>query len=536
MRCKAGIQQAILPAAFVLLFASTAQAAAELKDRPVSLSTPSSDSSSANPPAIEPLDPNAPPVEPRKKRKKDVPLTPDAPPVAPEREESLDPNAPPIARSRGGSLDPNTPLVAPEKYVPFDPNAPPRAHIPIGPDLYFGGFASLRAFTQRNTSVNTQPDDANSQFSPSVSLSFAYDPNRYIHVFTNVGFGKSTAFEETKDETQTVDLSLNQAYLALNNVVEGTSLQIGRQRFVDFKRWLFNDTLDAARLAYKYQNLTMEFSASKLNTFQREFLGPEPTASGETGKFINYYSYISYKIDRDAGLFVKKGRIGAFALYQDGDTQYPMFFGIQSEGKLGSGLNYWIQSAMVRGTDSSRRIRGEAVDVGLTQVFGASTGIRPSITVGYAYGSGDGNPNDNVDTAFRQTGFQGNSDSFHGVARLKYYGEILDPQLTNLMIFTGGAGLRTSERSSLDLVYHYYLRDFSATSIPRSGLNNVGQTGTDKHLGEEIDLIIGYQEIAHVDTRLIFGLFLPGKAFDEPVRAGARDPAFSASILIRYAF
>lgn len=529
MHHKPGIQHILLPAVVALLLTTIACAGTESGIKVANPSTSSSDSSSANPPAIESLDPNAPPVEPRKKRKKGVPLTPDAPPVAPEGEVSLDQNAPPIAPSRVIPLDPNTPLVAPDKYVPFDPNAPPKAHIPIGPDLYFGGFASLRTFTERNKSVNTQPDDANSAFSPGVSLAFAYDPNRYIHVFTNVSFGKSTAFEETRDTTQTVDLTLNQAYLALNNVVEGTSLQIGRQRFTDIRRWLFNEQLDAARLAYKYQELSMEFSASKFNTFQRELLGPEPTASGETGKFINYYSYLSYKID-------KKSRIGAFALYQKGDTQYPMFFGIQSEGELVKHLNYWIQSAMVRGTDSSQRIRGEAVDVGLTRIFGSSTSIRPSITVGYAYGSGDGNPNDSVDTAFRQTGFQGNSDSFNGVARLKYYGEILDPQLTNLMIFTGGAGIKPSRRSSLDLVYHYYLRDFSSTSIPRAGLSNVGQTGTDKHLGEEIDLIIGYQEIAQVDTRLIFGLFMPGKAFAEPVRAGARDPAFSASILIRYNF
>jgi alginate production protein len=524
---KSRIHHIILPAVVALLLTTIAYAGTESGKEVANPSTSSSDPSPDNPPAIEPLDPNAPSAEPRKKRKKGLPLTADAPPIAPESEVSLDQNAPPIAPERITPLDPNTPLVTPEKYVPFDPNAPPKAHIPIGPDLYFGGFASLRTFTERNKSLNTQPDDANSAFSPGVSLSFAYDPNRYIHVFTNASFGKSTAFEETRDATQTVDLSLNQAYLALNDVVEGTSLQIGRQRFTDVRRWLFNEQLDAARLVYKYQELSMEFSASKFNMFQRELLGPEPTASGETGKFINYYSFISYK-------FNKKSRVNAFALYQDGDTQYPMFFGIQSEGELVKRVNYWIQSAMVRGTDSSQRIRGEAVDVGLTHVFSKHTG--PSITVSYAYGSGDADPKDSVDTAFRQTGFQGNSDSFNGVARLKYYGEVLDPQLTNLMIFTGGAGYKPSRRSSLDLVYHYYLRDFSSTSIPRAGLNNVGPTGTDKHLGEEIDLIIGYQEIAQVDTRLIFGLFLPGKAFAEPVRAGARDPAFSASILIRYNF
>lgn len=495
MHRKSRIQHIVLPAVVALLLTSIAYAGTESGKKVANPSTSSSDPSSANPPAIEPLDP-------------------DAPLVAPEKYAALDPNAP---RDK------------PEKYVPFDPNAPPRAHIPIGPDLYFGGFASLQSFMDRNRSLNTQPDDANSEFTPSVSLAFAYDPNRYIHVFTNAIFGKSVAFEETKDVTQTVDLELKQAYLALNNIIEGTSLSIGRQRVKDTRRWLFNDTLDAARLAYKDKTLSLEFSASKLDIFQRELLGPDPNPSGERGKFINYYANINYK-------FAKKSRVDAFAIYQDGDTQYPMFFGIQSEGELIKHLNYWIQSAMVRGTDSSRRIRGEAVDVGLTQVFGPRESIRPSITVGYAYGSGDGNPNDSVDTAFRQTGFQDNSDSFNGVVRTKYYGEVLDPELTNLMVFTGGAGLKPSLRSSLDLVYHYYLREFASTSISQSGLNNVGLTGTDKHLGEGLDLIIGYQEIERVTIRLKFGLFMPGKAFAEPVRTDAREPAYAASILIRYFF
>ena len=532
MNRKSGIQQIILSAAFALLLTNIADAAAELNDEAANPSTPpSSEASLENPPAMETLDPNAPPAKPKKKKRKNAPLDPNASLVAPEGAIPLDPNAPPDAPEAAAPLDPNAPLVAPEKYVPFDPNAPPKAYIPIGPDLYFGGFASLRASTQRNFSLNTRPDDANSLFSPNVSLAFAYDPNRYIHVFTNWAFGKNTAFEETTDKTQTVDLSLNQAYVAVNNVIEGTALQIGRQRYTDIRRWLFNEQLDAARLAYKYQDLSMEFSASKFNIFKREALGPQPTSSGETGKFINYYSYISYKLN-------KKSRIGAFALYQVGDTQYPMFFGVQSEGELiRRHLNYWIQTAMVRGTDSSQRIRGEAVDVGLTYLIGGSVkDIKPSITVGYAYGTGDNNPNDGADTAFRQTGFQGNSDSFNGVARLKYYGEVLDPSLTNLMIFTGGAGIKPTPRSSFDLVYHYYLREYAASRIPQDGLSNIGKTGLDKHLGSELDVVIGYQEIARLDTRLIFGYFKPGKAFEEPARAGARDPAFSASILIRYNF
>jgi hypothetical protein len=38
-------------------------------------------------------------------------------------------------------------------------------------------------------------------------------------------------------------------------------------------------------------------------------------------------------------------------------------------------------------------------------------------------------------------------------------GERLDPELSNLLIFTGGIGIRPTRRSSIDLVYHHYLQD-----------------------------------------------------------------------------
>ncbi|MFZ3014213.1 MAG: hypothetical protein WA045_10940, partial [Nitrospira sp.] len=40
---------------------------------------------------------------------------------------------------------PTAPLIE-----PFDPNAPPRATIPIGPNLFIGGYVSLEGETNRN--------------------------------------------------------------------------------------------------------------------------------------------------------------------------------------------------------------------------------------------------------------------------------------------------------------------------------------------------------------------------------------------------
>ena len=157
--------------------------------------------------------------------------------------------------------------------------------------------------------------------------------------------------------------------------------------------------------------------------------------------------------------------------------------------------------------------------------------MEPSITVAYAYGTGDGNPNDNVDTSFRQSGFQGNSDKFNGVARFKYYGEVLDPKLSNLMIFTGGVGVRPGEKTSLDLVYHYYLQDHASPKISGSDLST-NPAGLSKEVGSEVDLVAGYQEIAALQTKLVLGYFLPGRAFADT----SRDGAFLASILFRYNF
>jgi alginate production protein len=405
----------------------------------------------------------------------------------------------------------------------FDANRPPRAHIPIGLDLLFGGFAALRGDTARNYDLSRRWADSTSLVTPELSLAFAYVPSKYIHAYTNIRVEHPVALEEIADDSQDPSIRVNQAYVAVTDVVDGATLQVGRQRFRDARRWLFDENMDAAKLAYKYQDFSVEFSASRLGLVQRELLRRDE--ANDQDRFINYYSVLTYK-------FAKKSRVGVFALYQQDrlfDKEHPIFFGLQSEGEVVRHVKYWIQTAVVRGKDGSERIQGEAVDVGLIKEFGGD--LKPSITAGYAYGTGDDNPNDHVDRAFRQTGFQGNSDSFNGVARFKYYGEVLDPRLTNLMIFTGGAGIKPSPVTSFDLIYHYYVQDHASTRI-RGNDFTVAPTGLSKHLGSELDCVVGYHGIPHLYTRFIVGYFWPGDAFANTAQNGA----FTANVLLRYSF
>ncbi|TKB66136.1 MAG: hypothetical protein E8D52_17370 [Nitrospira sp.] len=406
---------------------------------------------------------------------------------------------------------------------PFDPNAPPRATIPIGPNLFIGGYVSLEGETNRNYRLSSTLGKADSILTPILAPAFSYEPNQYLQLYVNPVLETPVAVEEIEDRSQTTELNMNLAYLTVKNVVPGARMQLGRQRFIDSRRWLFNENMDAIRFGYQYEQFSLELSVSQLNLVQRNLLRRE--AEEDEEGFVNYYAYADYK-------FGKKNHVGIFALYQDQQrlgTAQPITVGLQSSGRLSEDLKYWLQTAAVRGSDGGQRIRGEAIDLGLTQRF---DGVwEPSITIGYAYGTGDSNPNDNVDAQFRQTGFQGNSDKFNGVARFKYYGEVLDPRLTNLMVFTGGIGIKPFSKTSFDLVYHYYLQDHASTRVRGSDLDT-NPTGLSKHIGSEIDFVAGYQGIPHLQTKFVLGYFIPGNAFPET----ARDGAFLASILLRYNF
>ncbi len=406
---------------------------------------------------------------------------------------------------------------------PFDPNAPPRATIPIGPNLFWGGYISLEGETDRNYNLKSNLGEADTTLTPILAPAFAYEPNQYLQLYVNPTLEIPIAVEEIEDRSQTTELNMNLAYLTVKNVVPGARMQVGRQRFIDSRRWLFNENMDAIRLGYQFEQFSLELSVSQLNLVQRNLLRREGEEDEEG--FVNYYAYADYK-------FGKKNHVGLFALYQDQQrlgTAQPIYVGLQSGGRLFGDLKYWLQTAIVRGSNSGNSIRGEAIDIGLTQVFKGF--LEPSLTIGYAYGTGDSNPDDKVDASFRQTGFQGNSDKFNGVARFKYYGEVLDPRLTNLMVFTGGVGIKPFSKTSFDLVYHYYLQDHASTRIRGSDLST-DPAGLSKHVGSEVDLVAGYQGIPHLQTKFIIGYFFPGKAFNE----SWHDGAFLASVLLRYNF
>ena len=174
-------------------------------------------------------------------------------------------------------------------------------------------------------------------------------------------------------------------------------------------------------------------------------------------------------------------------------------------GRLGLGL----------GTPLVRDVRAHAFDAGVT--YRPRIALDPTFTFAYAFGSGekDGFEEQLTETArsFRQSGLQRNRDKYNGVVSFRYYGEVLDPELTNLGISTLGVGLRPTRGFSVDLLYHGYRQDEPSERFLVLEIDEE-PSGLSPDIGHEWNLILGYEPTRRFELRLTAGVFRPGSAFD----------------------
>ena len=179
-------------------------------------------------------------------------------------------------------------------------------------------------------------------------------------------------------------------------------------------------------------------------------------------------------------------------------------------GSTYNDIDYWAEFA---------HVSGYGFDPGLTKTF-KQAGLNPRLTAGIAFGSGDNGAG--TDTAFRQTDIQDNSGRFGSKTGLKYYGEVFDPELSNLTILTLGAGSDVMQESSLDPIYHYSFQNRKADKIRDSKLDH-DPTGDIRSLGQEIDIVLGHREFEKVDIDLVAGVsFFPAR----PLPQGVTRPTF----------
>jgi len=329
------------------------------------------------------------------------------------------------------------------------------------------------------------------------------------------------AFAEGKD-----DVRIGETYFELRRLpVPRVSLAIGRQKFNEEREWFYNQkNLDAVRLLADFTSVTLEASVSR-DIFDES----RNERDQDKTNLILQMRYVhsdaleveSYFIDRDDSTELEDS---------------PRILGLRLIGEPGRHIEYWADLAHDAGRRGMfdpptgrtivRDVSAEALDVGLT--YRPRIALDPTFTVSYAYGSGEVGPDlpDDLvereaaldalagtdDGTFRQSGLHRNRGKFNGVVSFRYYGEVLDPELTNMSILTAGIGLRPTHAFSFDLVYHRYRQD-EASSRLRSVDIDGDPEGTDTDLGDALDLILGYEPGRRFELRLTAGVFEPGDAF-----------------------
>ena len=325
------------------------------------------------------------------------------------------------------------------------------------------------------------------------------------------------------------------------------SLQVGRQRLSEDREWWWDQDLDAVRLHYDLRKLHLEFAAAQeLGRVASDAPHMDPEEE-DVLRFLGHGTwewrernqlevFFLHQRDRSStelvGQRVKSSR-------EDENDADLTWAGLSARGhwKLGrpGRLRYWVDTAVVDGrgkfldyggrTETRRvdaafrhSVHGWAFDVGTT--FETRLPGRPSFTLGYAVGSGDRRGKDLAksdlqeasDRSFRPTGLEDANGRFHGVNRFKYYGELLEPDLSNLRIGTASIGFRLLRNSSLELVSHWY-RQFQPAKFVRGATIRRQPAGRKHGLGREFDLVLGIEEWEHVEIELIASAFRAGPAF-----------------------
>jgi len=340
----------------------------------------------------------------------------------------------------------------------------------------------------------------------------------------------------------------------------GVDFEVGRLAFEDERRWWWDGELDGVRLAYETERVDVALALARElapERGDRDGIDPEHEdvlrvlgeASWDWLPNQTLELFLLHQDDRSGG-----ERPGALVHEEDEDESdarltwlgarlmgvYPL----RTRGLLG----YWADVAWVGGEEevleleavsrrrsvvegaSRRDVSGWAIDAGAAWILALP--YEPRLFAGYAFGSGDSSRDaGRRDHAFRQSGLQANEAGFGGVERFPHYGVLLDPELSNLEVWTVGVGATVLRSSSVDLVYHHYRLARPSASLPDARFE-AELTGRDRDVGHAVDLVLALEEWERVEFELIGSLFRAGRAF------GARRGAWSAGgfFAVRVAF
>lgn len=399
--------------------------------------------------------------------------------------------------------------------------APPRPLIQHLTFQYAYGSESSAEY-RRDRDLNKRLRDNSLLLTPQVNGVVLYRPTNWLETTLEVLLEKEIPVQEEKTITlpsgemqfaqkRRASLLVDQAFVRIHNVTAPFEFSVGRKNYEDERHWLFDTSMDIASVGLRHGRFRADATVGREVLVDLDLAPQNRQAKDRIDTHMLYADYRGEDIKLAAYTIVRNDR----ALVEG----RPRLIGVRALGSPSDNLNYWTELAFLRGKDEfSRKFSGHGYDVGFSYRF---TGVphHPNVTLGYAFGTGDGNPNDNENHEFRQSGLQSNEIRFAGIPKFKIYGETLDPELSNLKILTLAFGFRPTPAVSVELVYHRYRLDKIADVVRNWALTaemNQVETQQSKAVGSAFDIVVGIRNLfglRRLGLDLRAGWFFPGKAF-----------------------
>ena len=429
--------------------------------------------------------------------------------------------------------------------------------------LTIGGQLQVESQYRGNFSLSKDPKDDVLRFQQQLQLEFLYPLTEDTTLFLEgtASYEPELYSEATPGKPKRA-IERGQTWLYMSNLRQSNfSLQLGRQTLSDPRGWWWDDDLDAVRLHYDRRRLHAELAVAQ----EMGNISTDPAESDpEADNVLRLLGNIAWR-------WTKDHRLDGFFLYQnDHSSRQPvgqlvkedredpsdaalLWLGARASGELDlnhfGDLTYWLDGAWVSGHERllnfkkdkqrqdhlrvssliERDVSGWGLDSGLS--WKTELPWRPTLTLSYAFGSGDRTPERGPDRAFRQTGIQDNKARFNGVNRFRYYGEVLRPELSNLHIWTAALGFRFWRASSIEFLYHFYRQVYPAPFLRDSKLD-ADPLGKGQTIGQEWDMVLGFHQWEHLEIELSAGLFRAGSAYGP--RSG--ETAYTTILKVKYNF
>ena len=388
--------------------------------------------------------------------------------------------------------------------------------------LRLSGQVEVRPETDRNFDLNDAKQADRKDYLIRYRMRFDWKPSALVTGRLELRYDQLWRDDQRTGNHAVQNGFLGEVYLRGNDLFgwRGFGLTAGREKFSDLRRWIYHQNLDGLHMAVNRPGWAVDLAAAEILD----------DGSPRDKESQNLVAYASNNDDQE--------HLAVWALYRAIDasrttTEESNFhFGVRAIGEFLPQNESWFDFAYELGSrddgSGSRSVSAWGYDAGTTW---APPFISPLyFTCGYALGNGDSSTS-GTDGTFRQTGFQDNKGKFGGVSSFRYYGELVDPELSNLGILTLGIGARIIERTSLDLIYHTYTQDVANTEFSQPPVQSNLKTkpnGINAEIGSELDVILGFRRFSSWDLAIVGAWFQSGDAFD------TGDDAFLGKIQLRY--